>query len=390
MTTTRTPLLLAYLPPYFCRPLAPALALALGLAAGHARAEAPKDERYALGWARLEGAERCIGSRELASNVETSLKRRVFAPASRADRSIDGRVAPRPEGGFRAVVQLSDAAGTVLGSRELTSDGPDCRTLDEPLALSIALLIDPDTNGWGGRGEAREPDAADKPDAAPPRPGARPAPAPAARRDAPAAGPERQRRTERFEASALVGYVTGDQIVPHESIGGDGLNVGVGARLGYTFRSGAWVGASYTFYTGGEIGTFSHDPSTFDRAYHHGDFRAHVLGPELGYAFALGPFEARPYVGVGVAVFDLRLQPTFATASPPPTPDGLPPGSPPPTTDGLPPGSPLVSAAAWPGFALTLPLGDAFFAGVDARWALVYGAPAQNNVGAFAAAGMRF
>jgi hypothetical protein len=56
--------------------------------------------------------------------------------------SVEGRIA-KDRGGFIANIAISDHAGTVLGSRQLHGDGPDCRTLDERLAFVIAIALDP-------------------------------------------------------------------------------------------------------------------------------------------------------------------------------------------------------------------------------------------------------
>ncbi|HEU4535595.1 MAG TPA: hypothetical protein VFS00_15815 [Polyangiaceae bacterium] len=377
-------------------------ALALALIAPSGRAEAPKAEGYAFGWTRLPGAEACIGARELSGNVEKALGRPAFVAASKAERSIEGSVAPRPGGGWSASVQLSDARGSILGTRELTSDGPDCRALDESLTLSITLLVDPDASpammpgGWVERGKPKapkggEPAAANEPAAA--EETAAPAPSkkgrtakegsPEQRAAPPPAAAKLRDRREVPEISVHGGYVTGDQIFPVEGSFGDGLGFGAGARAGYVFRSGLWLGGSYTFYRGGEF-SVPDDHLVFPVMFMDGVFHAHVAGPELGYSFSLGPFEARPYVGLGLAVFDFtrhyrQLEPNvYGESSTQPSPTSL---------DG---GGPLLRVSTWPGFALSLPLGESFFVGADARWAVVFGAPSNNNVGLFATAGWRF
>jgi hypothetical protein len=376
------------------------VALSLGLAASDGRAEAPKTEGYTFGWTRLPGGEACIGARELSVNVEKALGRPAFVSASKADRGIEGSVAPRPGGGWAASLQLSDARGSILGTRELTSESPDCRALDESLTLSITLLIDPDTSptmmpgGWVERGKPKAPADHKPADAQPPaaaEPGEKAGEKAAgeakahSRRGAaaPAAGAKKPEKRDRFEIGVHGGYVAGDSIFPVQDAFSDGLGFGAGVRAGYALRSGLWLGASYTYFQGGSFHVTDLETSIDLSMPMRNAYVAHVVGAEIGYTFALGPFEARPYVGLGAAGFDFTWHyvqvPNPYTGSsfePPPAP--------------LDQGSPLVRFAAWPGFALNLPLGESFFIGADARWPIVFGAPAMNNVGLFDTAGWRF
>jgi hypothetical protein len=324
-------------------------------------AGAPKAEAYALGWTRLAGGEPCIGPRDLALDVEKALGRRVFVSAARAARSIEGRIGPRLGGGWAATVQVIDADGTVAGTRELSTDGAGCRELDETITLSVALLVD--ASASAGPDAVPEPGPGAKA-AAPPR-GAAPKP----------------RRDEWFEASLSAGYMAGDRIFPHADAHGDGLGGGGGVRAGRALRSGLWLGGSYTYFHGGMVNVDRGVPGPEFWSLGRRRFRAHAVGAELGYRFALGPFEARPYVGVGVAIFDFADGSTYIS-----TPGSMPYESSP----GMAGSSPHLALSAWPGVALTLPLGETVFIGVDARWVTVAGAPEQNNVGAFAYAGLRF
>lgn len=114
---------------------------------GRAQAIAAEAESRtaSLGWARLPGAATCAGGGVVARAVETILRRQALAPASRADLVIEARVERVPgRRRFRAVIEIADPEGTVIGSRTIESAGDDCRKLDEPVALAIALMIDPD------------------------------------------------------------------------------------------------------------------------------------------------------------------------------------------------------------------------------------------------------
>lgn len=100
-----------------------------------------------LGWTRLEGAEGCIATRELAESVEKILRRQALVSAAQADLAIEGRVQRAASGpGFVAVINVADPTGKQLGTRELATDQADCHALDEPVALAIALMIDPNAS----------------------------------------------------------------------------------------------------------------------------------------------------------------------------------------------------------------------------------------------------
>jgi len=117
------------------------LAAAIGCLAPAAVAQ--KETSHAsLQWVRLPGSEACIGPQELARAVEARIGRAVFASAARAELAVEGHVAPSEEG-FEATLSVSRADGSIVGTRHL---GPvaTCRELDEPLAVVIALLLDPD------------------------------------------------------------------------------------------------------------------------------------------------------------------------------------------------------------------------------------------------------
>ena len=97
---------------------------------------------------RLSGrppeAEVCFSTRALAQAVDERLGRRVVVSASDAELSVEASVVAVAEPpGWRATVVLRDVAGRSLGSREIGSDGPSCEALRAPLAVVIAVLVDP-------------------------------------------------------------------------------------------------------------------------------------------------------------------------------------------------------------------------------------------------------
>ena len=107
-------------------------------------AESSHTKTASLSWTRLEGAQGCIGTRDLAQAVETLLGHPVFVSASQAEVSIEGRAEPQSAGGYRATITVSSKSGQPLGTRELASEKGDCRALDEQVALAVALIIDPE------------------------------------------------------------------------------------------------------------------------------------------------------------------------------------------------------------------------------------------------------
>jgi hypothetical protein len=86
------------------------------------------------------GADACLGADALSRSVEKRLQRRVFVDASRADLrfvvSFERRGAE-----LEARIDVSDVGGRPRGSRSLVTAG-HCSTLDDSLALSVALLVD--------------------------------------------------------------------------------------------------------------------------------------------------------------------------------------------------------------------------------------------------------
>ncbi|NUO47936.1 MAG: hypothetical protein HOV80_03670 [Polyangiaceae bacterium] len=112
--------------------------------AGESKPAEPK-KTASLGWTRLEGAESCTGTRELAEAVEKILQRSVFVSAAQADLSIEGRVEKVKTGsGFKATLSITDKDGKPQGTRELATESTDCHALDDQVSLAVALIVDPD------------------------------------------------------------------------------------------------------------------------------------------------------------------------------------------------------------------------------------------------------
>jgi len=130
----------------------------------------------------------------------------------------------------------------------------------------------------------------------------------------------------------------------------DIYGAGFGARGGYTFSPGVYLGASYVYHLG-----FTRDASPNGR----GDGRVAPLGAEAGYDFDLGAVTLRPYVGAGVVFYrsSYTLDATRFGQG-----------------DGQKP-------ALWPGLVATASIGDRLFAGVDLRYYAVLRGNDQEIVG---------
>ncbi len=95
-----------------------------------------------FGWVRLPGAESCPSAQVIAQATEAVLGRDAFVSAADASLAIEGRAEAR-EGGFRATLSVSDAAGASVGERVVEADGT-CEALLAPLSIVLAILVDPD------------------------------------------------------------------------------------------------------------------------------------------------------------------------------------------------------------------------------------------------------
>lgn len=123
----------------------------------------------------------------------------------------------------------------------------------------------------------------------------------------------------------------------------DGLNLGFGARGGYTLPANIYLGGTFLYHLGKSTDT----PL--------GKVSANILyfGAEGGYDFSAGPVVIRPYLGLGMA--------SAKTKIPAINMGGI--------------SSPEMSSSAskfavWPGATLLYPI-DNFFVGGDARFLVV-------------------
>jgi hypothetical protein len=117
------------------------LAAAAGLlcASAASAATAPPATRVALAWSSPDPT--CVGAGALAQTVERTLRRPVFEPVAGEQATISGRVAAGTSGGYEATVTLQAADGALVSQRVLTTE-LDCPSLDDSIAVVVALMVD--------------------------------------------------------------------------------------------------------------------------------------------------------------------------------------------------------------------------------------------------------
>jgi len=83
----------------------------------------------------------CIDGAALAAAVSGQLGRPAFADSGDTELVARGRVEKSDSGRHRAEVVLSTRGGERLGVRMLDSDNNDCHSLDEALAVMLAIIL---------------------------------------------------------------------------------------------------------------------------------------------------------------------------------------------------------------------------------------------------------
>jgi len=96
-------------------------------------------EPVRLAWARGQGADFCASPAEIEDLVAKRLSTAPFSNLAR--RSIEA-IVEHTEHGWRVRIQVREGSNLV-GTRELTSDTPDCEAVQSAAVLAIALVIDP-------------------------------------------------------------------------------------------------------------------------------------------------------------------------------------------------------------------------------------------------------
>jgi hypothetical protein len=95
----------------------------------------------------------------------------VFVSAANAEVAVEGRVEPAAGGaGWSATIVLSGPGGEVLGERTIGTEQADCGALAGPLALVIAVMIDPDAAMRAERAEEEVPEEPEEQPAVEPEP----------------------------------------------------------------------------------------------------------------------------------------------------------------------------------------------------------------------------
>lgn len=111
-----------------------------GLAQPGAGSEA-RGQSVALHWAGPGPELDCLGEEQLARAVNDYLGREAFASGS-VELVLRVNVERLEDRSWRAVLELRDLSEHVLGKRELTTKDDRCSSLDEPLMLATALMVD--------------------------------------------------------------------------------------------------------------------------------------------------------------------------------------------------------------------------------------------------------
>ncbi len=139
-----------------------------------APADAPSVELEWLG----PGTEAvCLGAEGLTDAVNSYLGRAAISEPP-GERRVLVEVERRASS-WRARIELIDAqTNTSLGEREIVAEGPLCSSLDEPLKLSVALLVDSDLVVAPTNAREAPQAAAPKPEPEPPAPTPAPEEAP--------------------------------------------------------------------------------------------------------------------------------------------------------------------------------------------------------------------
>jgi hypothetical protein len=122
------------------------------------------------------GAEDCLDLSKLERGVEKRLKRKVFVEPARADLRFVVSFEKHADQ-IEARIELSSIDGTPRGSRTLVTSG-HCSTLDDSLALSVALLVDQPPDPEPAAAPSAPSEATRLDTATPPTPSAQPSPKP--------------------------------------------------------------------------------------------------------------------------------------------------------------------------------------------------------------------
>lgn len=115
------------------------IAATLALSTSARAQESDREVRAHFQWRAPPG---CVNDGALVRSVETLLKRKVFVEATAADVLVEGEAELRSGGGWNATLHMRAADGRELGVRSIVSESSDCRAVEGPLAVVLALLVD--------------------------------------------------------------------------------------------------------------------------------------------------------------------------------------------------------------------------------------------------------
>jgi hypothetical protein len=119
--------------------------LGLGLLAAPSRAQDSAslnvERAVHLSWVRTPDAIECGDAGRVQADVVRRLGNNPFSEPSHV--FIEAHVS-RDAAAFQAELEMRDATGASLGSRQVRSDAPTCASLVSAAGLAIALMIDPD------------------------------------------------------------------------------------------------------------------------------------------------------------------------------------------------------------------------------------------------------
>src|SRR5215471_8506524 len=173
------------------------------------------------------------------------------------------------------------------------------------------------------------------------------------------AAPARAQATTHYSVAAATAHY-GPSAAVLLGLATNELNLGFGARGGYTFPNNIYVGGTFIYHFGNS------DEATFNGVTTKTSSHLFYFGPEGGYDLLVGPVLIRPYLGLG-----FESQSVSFTC----TPAALCQAS---TTDS--------NFALWVGGHVLYPISN-FFVGGDLRALFVSNA---NSIGIFAVGGMNF
>ena len=195
----------------------PCLTLAAPAPAQPKPADRTSAPSVALAWSGPGPELTCLGEEGLARAVNQYLGHDAFASGS-AELVLGVTVERQTDRTWRARLEVRDASTAVLGSRVLVSSDELCSSLDEPLTLAVALMVDLE-----------------------PEPEPAPAEAPALEQSEPSTPPRQPSADERWIASADAAVVAEAGLLPAPSVG---LALGVDVNI-TTWLAGRLSGAGF-------------------------------------------------------------------------------------------------------------------------------------------------